>query len=163
MADDPHGPGSDELHEDPLVTQLVSDPTRLPKLSVLEGWVGRSLREGYRRLYITPTFDSYVEFAASDVVYHKAATGDLGGTIVWLRDEATVDLLLGDGDTRAEFLTGEITVRYMPEATDGGPVIVQTLPMRRLVTRAGCRLGTFSCRPTPVTRSGCPSGGCFPW
>ncbi len=158
MADDPRGQGSEGLEEDALVTELVRDPARPPKLAALTGWVGRSTREGRVRLYLTPEFDAYVEFAVSDIVHHRSLATDaspLGGTVVWLQGDAKVDMALGR-DARAEFLTGEITVNYMPEAVAGGPLLFKTVPVTT-ITRGGCGLGWTLWRGPigPVTRAGC--------
>jgi hypothetical protein len=55
--------------QDPLVERLRPDPSEPPQpVIVLEGLLGDSDREGYRRLYLTRALDYYAEFRAADVI-----------------------------------------------------------------------------------------------
>src|SRR5207248_7529910 len=84
---------SRELKPDALVEKLVVDPTKTPDVHVLVGFLGRSSEAGNWRLYLTPQLDSYAEFSAEDVVHTQpldTAQSSLGGTIVWLKRNATL-------------------------------------------------------------------------
>src|SRR5438067_584106 len=87
-----------ELPEDPLIVELVSDPTQLPNLIVLVGFLGRNSREagvddGYWRLYLTPALNDYITFKRDAVVHHQPLPPErspAGGSIVWLKRDASV-------------------------------------------------------------------------
>jgi hypothetical protein len=108
--------GSNELKQDPLVEKLVVDPTRPPDVQILAGFLGRSSEAGNWRLY-TPQLDSYVEFSAGDVLHTQplaAAHSPMGGTIVWLRRDATLKhARIRTRQAQAEFVQGDITSRFM--------------------------------------------------
>ncbi len=77
--------------EDEIIEDLIPDPTALPDVRVLTGFVGRSPREGYWRLYFTLELNSYVEFPAGAVLCSKSlrtALNPLGGTTVWIDRDA---------------------------------------------------------------------------
>src|SRR3712207_4517435 len=61
---------SQDLGQDPYVEKLRPDPSQPPEaVRILEGFLGESDREGYRRLYFTRELDYYMEFRAEDVVF----------------------------------------------------------------------------------------------
>ena len=101
MADDQEsrgGPGPEDLGQDPFVERLRPDPSQPPeRLRILEGLLGDSDREGYRRLYFSRELDHYAEFRVEDVLFSEPIPPDqppfLGqqATRVGLRREATVE------------------------------------------------------------------------
>src|SRR5207237_6594412 len=89
--------GSTELKQDALVEKLVADPSKTTDVQVLVGFLGRSSEAGNWRLYLTPQLDSYVEFSAEDVIHTQSLATEqspLGGTMVWLRRDATLQYTL---------------------------------------------------------------------
>jgi hypothetical protein len=106
-----------ELRQDALVEKLVSDPSKIPDIQVLVGLLGRSSQAETWRLYLTPQLNEYVEFNAQDVVLtHPLAAGQspLGGTMVWLRRDATVKYTrTGTLQAQADFVRGDIMSRFM--------------------------------------------------
>ena len=83
--------GCEGLRQDEIIEDLISDPTALPDVRVLTGYVGRSPREGYWRLYFTLELNSYVEFPGDAVRCSKSLRTDqnpLGGTTVWIDRDA---------------------------------------------------------------------------
>jgi hypothetical protein len=100
MADDQEsrGPGPEDLGQDPYVERLRPDPSQPPeRLRILEGLLGDSDREGYKRLYFIRELDHYAEFRAEDVLFSEPIPPDeppfLGqqATRVGLRREATIE------------------------------------------------------------------------
>ena len=56
-----------EQKPDDLAAELVPDPTKLPDVVVLKGYLGKSTRAGFSRLYVNLSFSEYVEVADEDV------------------------------------------------------------------------------------------------
>jgi hypothetical protein len=95
---------------------------------MLRGFLGRSGREGFWRLYLTPELDQYVEFAEDDVEHRQEVSTErapFGGSYVWLRKGAPVThARVATRQLQAEFLRGGITGRYLAAAVPApiGPV-----------------------------------------
>src|SRR5690606_19703430 len=51
-----------KLVPDKLIEALVPDPSQLKHLTRRVGWVGKSTREGFARLYLNLNLNSYLEF-----------------------------------------------------------------------------------------------------
>lgn len=111
------GEGPKELQQDALIEKLVVDPSKIPDVRVLVGFLGRSSEAGTWRLYLTPQLNSYVEFSAEDMLHTQplaAAQSPLGVTAVWLRQDATVKhTRSGARQAQAEFVQGDITSGFM--------------------------------------------------
>jgi hypothetical protein len=87
-----------DLGQDPYVEKLRPDPSQPPEaLRILEGFLGESDRENYRRLYFTRELDFYTEFRVEDVVFSEPIPPDqppfLGqqATRVGIRRDAIVE------------------------------------------------------------------------
>jgi hypothetical protein len=87
-----------DLGQDPYVEKLRPDPSQPPEaVRILEGFLGESDREGYRRLYFTRELDYYLEFRAEDVVFTERIPSDqppfLGqqATRMGIRRDATIE------------------------------------------------------------------------
>lgn len=110
---------------DNLVSSLNIDPAAGSGVSVLRGYAGDSDQAGYRRLYLSPALDSYVDIPDDAVVESREIPTDasplgLGGTVVWVRKDA--DLLVKRMVTRkvsGDFLEGAIASSFMGPATRG--------------------------------------------
>ncbi len=115
---EPEG-GSGELNPDALVENLIVDPTKPIDVQVLVGFLGRSSEAGNWRLYLTPQLDNYVEFSEEDMLHTQSLTdaqSPLGGTVVWLRRDATLKhTRTGTRQALAEFVRGDIMSNFMPE------------------------------------------------
>jgi len=94
------------------------DPPRGPTADPAEGFVyvgfvGRSQRPGYSRLYLNPEWNDYLEFQPGDVVFVRAldpADYPLGGAFVCLRRDANVlRTRTTSREAQADFLTGDVT------------------------------------------------------
>jgi hypothetical protein len=173
------GPAGDEeskqrqpgdLRQDELIERLVPDPSQIPDLIVLAGFLGRSNRDGYWRLYFTPELNDYIEFSEQDVRHTVAIPPELspmGGTQVWLRRDADVRRTSTvSRQTQAEFLQGDIIADYQSRAAG----IPGRSSIERLPDFGGWRRSWFcgslrACRPTLFCGSlrACePTGGaCF--
>jgi hypothetical protein len=98
MANDEESRDREELGQDPFVEKMRPNPSEPPEqVRILEGLLGDSDREGFKRLYFTRELDSYAEFRAEDVVFSEPIPQDqppfLGeqATRVGLRRDATVE------------------------------------------------------------------------
>ena len=99
-----------EQKPDGLAAELVPDPTKLPDLVVLRGFLGNSTRAGYSRLYVDVTFSAFVEVADEDVLARRSLEDSLGGTVLWVkRDAAVLRATVCLAQEHASFLKGQIT------------------------------------------------------
>jgi hypothetical protein len=102
------------LSEDPIVGRLVPDPSQPPPAMVaLEGLLGRSIREGYWRLYFSSGLERYAEFKEEDVLHSEKIPQEqlpfagLQATRVRLRHDAEVEYSRTESRRmQAEFLQG---------------------------------------------------------
>jgi hypothetical protein len=63
VANEDQSRGPEELSQDPYVERLRPDPSQPPEaVRILEGLLGDSDREGYRRLYFNRELDYYAAF-----------------------------------------------------------------------------------------------------
>jgi hypothetical protein len=86
------------LGQDPFVQRRRPDPSQPPEaVRSLEGLMGDSDREGYRRLYFTRELDYYAEFRTEDVLFSEPIGPDrppfLGedATRVGIRRDAPIE------------------------------------------------------------------------
>ena len=102
-----------EQKPDDLAAELVPDPTKLPELVILRGYVGKSTRAGFSRLYVDLSFSEFVEVADEDVLARRSLVANqdpLGGTMLWVKRSATLlRARVSSAQEHATFLTGEIT------------------------------------------------------
>jgi hypothetical protein len=158
-----------DLGQDPYVEKVRPDPSQPPEaVRILEGFMGESDREGYRRLYFTHELDYYTEFRVGDVVFSETIPPDqppfLGqqATRVGLRRDATVEY----ARTRAPRPVDEfdLDVRF-------GALREQLQPEYRPPSTKHCGVVTFwtEClreQPQPEhrprdTKYTCPDMGCL--
>ena len=133
--------------QDELINNLVSDPSQTPDTKVLVGFLGKSNRAGYLRLYLTPELNSHVEIAQDDLLHSQSlatAENPLGGTMVWVRSDA--DLIYTRSEKRqaqADFLQGDITSGFMPKADMAGlsgdvQMLASTIPCTIVISVLRC-------------------------
>jgi hypothetical protein len=124
---------SEKTHEpDDIIKRLAPDPAQLPDVVSYVGFLGDSTRDGYHRLYFSSNLTEYVEFSKADVVASQRLPADqtplgLGGTLVWLRREATVlHSRTVPIQAQASFLAGDISAAFLRgaagQAPTGGPM-----------------------------------------
>jgi hypothetical protein len=90
--------GPEELSQDPFVERVRPDPSEPPiSVRVLQGLVGNSDREGYKRLYFSRELNSYAEFRQEDVLYSEPIPSEqppfvgLDATRVGIRRDAAIE------------------------------------------------------------------------
>lgn len=102
-----------KLEPDELIKRLMPDASQVPDVRLLVGFLGKSTREGYWRLYLTLTLNEYVEFDEDDVVFSHPLEDDenrLGGTLVWVRRDANLQhTRTVSREAQADFLQGAIS------------------------------------------------------
>ena len=112
-----NSPGRGDMSQDEVVRALVPDPTDAPDSKMFVGLVGASPNENFVRLYLSTELKDFLEFRQSDVLFSKSLEtpeNPLGGTAVWIRGDASVEVTRrAPEDTENEFLTGQITARYL--------------------------------------------------
>ncbi len=125
------------LQPDALIERLIPEASQIPDVKVLVGFLGKSIREGYWRLYLTITLDEYVEFAEVDVVHSHAFESDesrLGGTMVWVQRGANLQYTRSvSREAQADFLQGTISASALGGRPAGpGSGYVQVAPQQAL-------------------------------
>ena len=110
-----------ELKQDPLVEQLVPDPADPQATIQLKGWLGKGVKAGSWRLYLTPQLDEYVQFQDKDIVHTQPIAPEqspLGGTMIWLLAGTSLQhTRVTTRQLQAGFLSGGITANFMAGAT----------------------------------------------
>jgi hypothetical protein len=152
-----------EQKPDDLVAELVPDPTKLPDVVVLRGYLGKSTREGVSRLYVNLNFTEYVEVADADVVANRSLAANqnpLGGTMLWVKRNATLlRATVCLAQEHAAFLTGEITASALRRSK-------MELPVGRKLAYLGVQRGGptdhlyYSTCRGPACEDPQPPGGC---
>lgn len=105
------------------MTRLAPDPGAASGLLVLTGFLGRSVRSGYWRLYVSAALDNYFEFPESDVVHWESAepAQSSAPNVVWLTSGANVRLVSTRSvELQAEFLSGELEQQFRMSAAASG-------------------------------------------
>ena len=104
--------------EDELVKKLVPDPANPPDAQILRGFLGKSARSGYRRLYLTPDMGDYLEINEEDILHSQSSpSGEsiLEGSIVWVKRDASIQhTTTRPVQAQAEFLQGDVSAALRP-------------------------------------------------
>ena len=106
-----------KLEQDDLVEMLSPDPAqRGPQGLIGTGWLGRSIEDGYWRLYPSPELDEYIEVAESDIVMRRPldpAISPLGGSVVVIKSTADLySMARTPMNARAALLEGELASEF---------------------------------------------------
>lgn len=113
-----------DLRQDELVDRLMPHPSQQQPLTVLSGFLGRSPEAGHWRLYLTPTFDEYVEISEENIVHSQPLEQErspLGGTMVWVRSGTPLQYTRTiSRQIQAEFLRGDITAALLSSSAMQG-------------------------------------------
>jgi hypothetical protein len=166
MADDEGRQDREDLSQDPFVERMRPDPSEPPEqVRILEGLLGDSDREGYRRLYFTRELDYYAEFRTEDVVFSETIPSDqppfLGqqATRVGIRRNATVEFTR----LRAHRPVDEFDLDVRLSAPGGGRgaaaqpfVIWATRSPAATCPNTRCNQPDKTCPPHMCTNVGCP-------
>jgi hypothetical protein len=169
MTNNEEGPRDPEgLEPDPIVEQLVPDPSEsaVPAIA-LEGLLGRSPKDGYRRLYFTIEFKEYAEFREEDVLHREPMEKEhppfvgLESTRLWVKPNAQVTHTRTESrQVQASFLTGDIETGLetgLAAGTTAGPLDAEAAEFLATVTNTlACRIGSRLVCP-PTAPPGCAS------
>jgi hypothetical protein len=137
------------LEQDDLVRELVPDPRAVPNAKMFVGLLGASAQDGHWRLYLSTGLKAYLEVPEEDVLLTrslKSPENPLGGTAVWIRADAQLHVTRRASDKAdREFLTGEITARFLQGATASG------------LSVGGMQVGAGGLKSVPPVESCVPS------
>jgi|GEM_PF-2271121 len=117
-----------QIPQNDLVEALVPDAGNVETYQILYGWIGKSTRKGYIRLYADLDMAAYLEFLESDVQLVKSMQtpeNPLDGSTVWLSADAKI-LETGntDSDMSADaFLMGGFSDKMAGYERDATGVI----------------------------------------
>jgi len=112
-----------DLKQDSLVEKLRPDPNEPPSIE-RRGFLGKSDRPNYSRLYLSRALTEYLEIANADIVHREVDKNDPdAGSCVWIKQTATVRLgppkEVKAADLPAQGATGENPVpRFMAASAD---------------------------------------------
>jgi hypothetical protein len=101
---------SPHLHPEGTAMKSANDPTDAVPLI---GYLGKSGRDDYWRVYLTPELREYVEVHENDIVRRQGRPPDespVDGSVLWVK--ATAQLVhsrLIPGQAQADFLRGPLT------------------------------------------------------
>jgi hypothetical protein len=146
---------------DPVVEKLVRDPAR-PGTKLLSGYLGKSARQGYWRIYLNFEFSEYLEVAEGDILHSERLGGDdstASGSWVWVKEDARLEHVKTRGQqAQAEFLRGDIAAVFLAQtavrSSVFGLVTIAALPRTFSVTEcATCPTddGGHTCFPAVCT------------
>jgi hypothetical protein len=112
-----------DLREDALVERLVADPAN-PEAKLLSGYLGKSDREGVWRVYLSLEFNDYLEIAEAEILHVEKLRRDdasQAGAWIWMKPDAVVEHVRPERrTTQGEFLSGEISGRFLGASAGGG-------------------------------------------
>ena len=142
------GGGANGLKEDEVVARLVPDPADPPEAVRLAGYLGRSTRRGFWRLYQTLELNEYVEVAEEDILHSEPlgeGEGSPRGTVLWVRRDATLQHTRTESmRAQADFLRGDITGGFLSGAELSGAEAALLAAQKRthkVLTWGCCRAG----------------------
>ena len=109
--------GTKDLKQDEVIERLVPDPADPPDVIAMIGFVGKSTRARFWRVYHTLDLKNYVEIAEDDIVHSQSLTTDqqrLGGTVIWMRANARLRYSRNESrQAEADFIRGDITRNFL--------------------------------------------------
>ncbi|HUI94367.1 MAG TPA: hypothetical protein VLX44_01315 [Xanthobacteraceae bacterium] len=78
-----------DLKQDSLVEKLRPDPNQPPSIE-RRGFLGKSDRSEYSRLYLTRALTEYLEIANADIVHREVDKDPDAGSRIWIKQTAVV-------------------------------------------------------------------------
>ena len=124
------------LKEDEVIARLVPDPAAPPDVMAMVGFLGRSTRPKFWRVYRTLDLKDYTEIAEGDIVQSESLKSELqplGGTVIWVKSGARLQNTRSESSVaEADFMQGEITTKFLGGtgmeglARTGGNVVLTT-------------------------------------
>ena len=111
------------INPDAIVERLVPNPNDPPDVIMMVGFLGRSTRPRFWRLYRTLDLKDYVEIAEGDIVLTESLETKLqplGGTAVWVKSGARLQHIQNESQlAESEFLQGDIIQKCLPGMATG--------------------------------------------
>jgi len=145
-----------DLRQDEVIARLVPDPEAPPDVVRLTGYLGRSTRREFWRLYQTLELNAYMEIAEDDIVHSQPVGGpdtSLSGTLLWVKRGADLrEVRTASRTAQAEFLEGDVTREFLALTggfTPFGP---------EAIGRNSHRLLTLGCCPSHACSGDCSYG-----
>ena len=113
--------GDPDFQEDFLPEHLVADPANPPRVVTFVGLLGRSHRDGYRRLYLDEGLRDWFEVAESDILHldrgDDSDQGSVTGTILWVDQYTNLDRRRTQPEElQGEFVSGDLATETVPQA-----------------------------------------------
>jgi hypothetical protein len=74
-----------------FVSKIVSDPSKVPGVMLLTGYMGDAAQEDRRRLYVTPDLSQWIDIPADSVLHVAQMPGPenwLEAVMVWVKQDA---------------------------------------------------------------------------
>ncbi len=109
--------GTTGLAQDEVIARLVPDPAAPPDVIVLVGFLGKSTRPRFWRLYKTLDLKDYLEIAEGDIVHSESLSTKLeplGGTTIWVKRGARLQHSRSESMlAEADFLRGDIANNFL--------------------------------------------------
>lgn len=154
--------GAKGLKEDEVIARLVPDPAAPPDVIPMLGFLGKSTRPRFWRLYHTLDLKDYAEIAEDDIVQSQSLKSEqqpLGGTVLWVKSGARLQNSRSESRVaEAEFMQGEITRKFLGGtgteglSKTGGNVLLTTATW---FGQGACCTGHKWCAMAPVTKNIC--------
>jgi hypothetical protein len=111
--------GTKDLKQDEVIARLVPDPADPPDVIAMVGFLGKSPKPKFWRLYQTLDLKDYVEIAEDDIVQSQSLKNErqpLGGTVIWVRSGARLQNSRSESRmAEADFMQGDITRKFLGE------------------------------------------------
>lgn len=105
------------LEPDLFVEKLAPDPAQPAEGTRFVGFLGKSTRSGYWRLYLDATLRDYLEIAEEDILVSdrlSAALSPMGGSLLIVRSDAQiVRNRVSVSEARNAFLRGGISSQHL--------------------------------------------------
>lgn len=118
----PERPGTNgikDLTQDEIIARLVPNPADSPDVIAMVGFLGKSPKPKFWRLYQTLDLKDYLELAEDDIVQSQSLKSErqpLGGTVIWVRSGARLQHSRSESRlAEAEFMQGDITRKFLGE------------------------------------------------
>lgn len=108
-----------DLKEHPLVTQVNPEDNSPSNPVVLIGFIGPSKKTGQVRLYMSLSFDSYVDLPSAGIVATQPVDSqdENSPTRVWVRSDTKIDIVRSVAHTvEASFVRGWIARTHLPHS-----------------------------------------------
>src|SRR6266404_8039273 len=140
------------LKEDEVIARLVPDPAVPADVIRMTGYLGKSVRRGYWRLYRTLELNNYLEIAEDDIVHSQSLASQedssRGGTLLWVRRDAILHHTRTESrQAQAELLKGDITGGFLSDSgvlDTQGALRLEMRGTRKCLTWGCCRFDRLS-------------------